>query len=284
VAHADEALDRSNLEARAYELRGTLNYYRLLLQLPGDEGRQDELFEGAKSDLSTAIRFDPLLASAHATLSHVHFREGDNNSGVLAAQTAYQTDMFLESAELVLWRLFNGALEQGSFVRAREWCTEGLRRFADDYRLASCELRLMWSPYVDDPDVDAAWALVERVDSLAPDSRREGQRVRNEMIAAGVIARAAQRQSSDALRDSASAVLQRATAAVTPQLDPTRETLPIAAYSWILIGDRERAVSLLQQHAAVDPQFYESARGEATSWWWRDVADHPKFRSIMGLN
>ena len=136
----------------------------------------------------------------------------------------------------------------------------------------------------DDPDIAAAWAVVEKVDSLAPPARREGQRVRNEMIIAGVIARAANRQSNAALRDSARSVLERATAAVTPQLDPTRETLPIAAYSWILIGEHERAVTVLQQHAAADPGFYDSTRGEATSWWWRPIDDHPKFRAITGAN
>ena len=284
VAHAEKALELSNTEARAYELRGTTNYYRRLLQLAEDAGEEDRLMESARADLERAVGFDRLLASAHATLSHLYYSEGDTNSGMLAAQMAYTTDMYLESAPLVLWRLFNGALEQGSFVTAREWCTEGTRRFPDDYRLASCDLRLMWTPHVADPDIAAAWAIVEKVDSLAPPARQEGQRVRNEMIMAGVIARAANRQSNEALRDSARSVLERATAAVTPQLDPTRETLPIAAYSWILIGEHERAVTVLQQHAAADPGFYDSTRGEATSWWWRPIDDHPKFRAITGAN
>jgi TolB-like protein len=280
VRHADEALRRSNTEARAFEMRGTLNYYRQLLRVAEDAGREQALVQSARSDLTTAIRFDPLLASAHATLSHLYAAEGDINSAVLAAQTAYQTDMYLESAELVLWRLFNGLLEQGSFVRARSWCNEGLRRFPDDYRLASCELRLMITPEVEQPDVDSAWATFERVQGLVPEPRREGQRVRNEMIVAGVIGRVARQRSDAALADSARAVLNRATAAVTPALDPGRETLPIAAFSWIQIGDHDRAIATLQQHAAADPQFYASTRGEATSWWWREVQSDPRFIAL----
>jgi TolB-like protein len=283
VRQADDALQRSSTAARAYELRGTANYYRYLLKVAPDTRTEEVLFASAKADLERAIAFDPLLASAHATLSHLYFTETESTSGVLAAQKAYETDMFLENADLVLWRLFNGTLEQGSFAAARRWCTEGQRRFPDDFRLASCELRLMVTPQVDSPDIDAAWAVLERVDDLAPPNRKESQRVRNEMIVAGVIARVADRGGNPVLRDSARVVLQRATAAVTPTLDPNRETLPIAAYSWLLMGERDRAVQLLQQHAAADPQYYATTRGE-NSWWWRSLEADPRFRHLIGLN
>ncbi|CAN5758952.1 hypothetical protein BH23GEM9_BH23GEM9_37750 [soil metagenome] len=283
VTLAGDALRRSPTAARAYELRGSANYYRFLLRVESDARTEERLLAGAKDDLMKAVAFDPLLASAHATLSHLHFVEADNSAGVLAARKAYETDMFLENAELVLWRLFNGTLEQASFADARKWCDEGIRRFPADFRLGSCNLRLMVTPNVQRPEIDAAWAALERIDSLAPPNRKESQRVRNEMIVAGVIARVADIGSNPALRDSARSVLLRATSAVTPALDPNRETLPIAAYSWLLLGDANRAVELLQQHAAVDPQAYGTSRGENV-WWWRSLESDPRFRALIGMN
>lgn len=281
IRHADEALARSNTAARAYELRGTASYFRWLLRVASSTAEQDALLASAKTDLLSATQFDQRLASAHATLSHLYASEGDITSGVLSAQKAYETDMFLESAELVLWRLFNGTLEQGSFARAQQWCDEGRRRFPGDYRLQSCSLRLMVTPHVREPEIDEAWRLAAQVEELAPEPRRERQRVQNELLVAGVIARVGTIRNRPPLADSARAVLTRAAALVTPQLDPTRELLAVEAYSWILLGERDRAATLIQQHAAADPQHYSSSDGVA--WWWRDIEGHPRFRAAMGL-
>jgi TolB-like protein len=283
VGYATEALRRSRTSARAHELRGSLNYYRWLLRLEPDSRQAEALFASARTDLETAVRFDQLLASAYATLSHLRFAEADDAGGVLAAQKAYETDMYLENANTVIWRLFNGNLELGDFAKARHWCDVGVSRFPNDFRLASCELRLMSTPGIERPSIDAAWAVLERVEELAPPNRKESERLRGEMALAGVIARVGRIESSTGLTDSARAVLLRASDRVTPALDPNREMLLIAAYSWSLIGDVERAVTHLQQYGAADPQFFARVRGES-DWWWRELQSHPKFRELFGLN
>jgi hypothetical protein len=283
VPHASEALRRSKTAARAYELRGTLHYWRWMLKVEPDAKTQEALLQSARVDLETAVRFDPLLASAHATLSHLQYTLDDVSSGVLAAQKAYEADMYLEVADLVLWRLFDGSLGLGNFSKAKTWCDEGVKRFPTDSRLVACPLNLMITPSVELPDIDSAWAIAARAAALAPAARAEAERVQNELLIAGVIARAARRQQSTALADSARAVLRRASAAAGPELDPTRSLLSLEAYVWVLLGDRERAVAALYQRAAADPHAYERTRGEK-SWWFRDLEDHPRYRQLIGLN
>jgi TolB-like protein len=284
LAHVDEAFRRSSTNARAFEARGTLTYWKVLGLKAAPDARTEEAWvRSAISDLETAVRFDPLLASAHGSLAFIYAASNDATGAVLAAQKAYEADMFLENAPLILRRLFQGSLDLETFPRARTWCDEGVRRFPNDYLTVACQLRLMVTPAVDRPDIDSAWAIARRVEELAPPARKERQRVQNEMTVAGAIARAGSILNQPRLGDSAQAVLMRASAAATPDIDPTRELLGIAAYSWLLLGDREQAVRLLEQHAAADPQRYTGGQ-EARSWWWRDLEGHPRFRSIVGLD
>jgi TolB-like protein len=283
LAHANEALRRSKTAARAYELRGTLSYFRWMLKVESDAKAQEALLQNARVDLETAVKYDPLLASAHATLSHLQIQLDDVSSAVLAAQKAYEADMYLEVADLVLWRLFNGSLGLGNFSKAKSWCDEGVRRFPTDSRLVACPLHLMMTPSVELPDIDSAWAIAARAAALAPSARAEAERVQNEMLVAAAIARTARHQQSTTLADSSRAVLRRAAASAGPELDPTRSLLSLEAYVWVLLGDKERAVGALYQHAAADPQAYARTRGE-TSWWFRDLEDHPRYRQLIGLN
>jgi TolB-like protein len=276
----EEALRRSNTAARAYEMRGTFNYFTWLLRVTTDPAEHEALLQSARADLEMAVRFDPLLASAHATLSHLYTQD-DVSSAVVAAQKAYDADAYLEVADLVLFRLFTGSQDLGNFTSARRWCDEGRRRFPEDYRFVQCELRQMITPGVDRPDVDLAWRLLARQEEFVPEPRRAYERARAEMMVAGAIARAA-RTGSPALQDSARAVLDRARAQVTPQLDPVGDLLGVEAYIRVLLGEKERAVGLLQQQLAANPLLFSRTRGEV-SWWWRDLQDQPRFREMVGL-
>jgi TolB-like protein/tetratricopeptide (TPR) repeat protein len=282
VKHADEALRRSRTAARAYDLRGTLNYFRWVQKFEHDAAAQEKLLQQARVDLETAVRYDPLLASAHSTLSHLHYTLDDLSTGLVAAQKAYEADMYLEVANDVLWRLFNGSVGLGNFSKARTWCDEGLKRFKTDSRLVACRLWLMITPGVGpgEVDIDTAWAITARAKALAPSKR--GEHLRNEQLVAGAIARAAKREQSAALADSARAVLRRAASAITAELDPTRSLLLEEAYVWVLLGDKEKAVDVLYQHAAADPHAYRH-HGE-TSWFFRDLESDPRFRELFGLD
>jgi TolB-like protein len=282
LTHVEEAFRRSNVHARAYEARGTLMYWKAFgMKAAPDRRTEEEWIRSAIQDLEAAIRFDRLLASAYSSLSFI-LSGDDPNGAVTNAQRAYEADMYLENAPVVLRRLFQGVLDQGSYARAREWCEEGIRRFPQDHMIQACQLRLMVTPEVRQPSIEEAWRVAELVHELAPPSRKQRELVQNQMVVAGVIARVGSIENRLPLADSARAVLDRARAAVTTEIDPSRELLAIEAYSWLLLGEKDRAVSLLEQHAAADPQRYARSN-EGVSWWWRDLEGHPRFRSLIGL-
>jgi eukaryotic-like serine/threonine-protein kinase len=289
LSHSEEALRRSRTSARALEMRGASNYLKWLFRVMPDALQAERLFESAKADLLNAVRFDRSLASAHAMLSHVYYQTDELTEAVLAAQNALDADAFLESAPVVIWRLFIGNLELANFAPAQRWCDEGRRRMPDDFRFVKCRLWLMITPGVESPSIDTAWALLARQDSLTPAPQAEIERVLGEMFVAGAIARAARHAERTVgvlpleLHDSASAVLRRAANRATEEIDPTRALLQYEAYVSLLLGDKRRAMDLLNQRFAAVPLLREQWRG-STSWWWRELETEPRFRELIGLN
>lgn len=277
VAFADEALDRRRTDARALSIRGTLKYYHWLLNVTPDADARARLLADATTDLESAVQFDRTLADAHATLSHLRYQD-NLTSAVIAAREALAADAYLEVADLVLWRLFNGSLDIENFQYARQACADGQRRFPEDYRFVTCELRLLTTPAIEPRqiDVDAAWRLLARQDSLTPEARRPFERARSTLIVGGAIARTG-------AVDSARAVLDRTRNSITPQVDPTQELVLVEAYMRILSGEKDRAIDLLQQIAAANPEAFQRNRGEV-AWWWRDLASDPRFRRLAGLD
>jgi TolB-like protein len=275
VASAERALSLNRTYGRALEIRGTLHYLKWLMRVESNVTDQDRLLSIARSDLETAVKYDPTRASAFATLSHLYYRD-DVASAVLAATRAYEQDAYLEVADVVLWRLFNGSLELNNLSRARDWCSEGARRFPADYRFVSCNLRLMVTPFVARPDPDSAWLVLDRQDALTPPHLLDLEHIRGELTVGGVIARAG-------LTDSARAVVDRASPRITPAIDRTNELLLLEAYMRVLTGEKDRAVDLLTRYASIDPQQFERARGEV-QWWWRDLESDARFRRLFGLD
>lgn len=272
IEHAEHAIRRSRTSARALELRGTLRYWKWLLQITPDPAVQEALLRDAGADLEAAVRYERSLASAHATLSHYYYQKPDVASAVVAAQRAYDEDAYLEVADLVLWRLFGGSLDMGNWTPAIRACAEGARRFPEHYRFQVCQIRLMATPAVE-PDVDQAWRLLAAQDSLAPEHVAQFEHVKALLTIGAVIARA-----GDA--DSARAVLDRAGALVAPELDPNRELLLVEAYSRMLLGERERAIDLVVAYEAAVPGNF-SPDG-AVLWWWRPLQGDPRFQAVLG--
>jgi len=274
IDYANQALALDRTNARALEVRGTANYFHWLLRVTPDAEEQAALKDSAQADLEAAVRFDGTLASAYATLAHLY---GQDNVAeeVVAATRAYDEDAYLENANLVLWRLFNGSMNLGNFNNARQWCNEGNRRFPDDYRFVSCQLRLLTASGTD-PDVDRAWALLARQDSVVPPSRQPFERVRGELLVGGVLARAHQ-------QDSARAVINRAAQQLTPEFDPTQELVLTEAYVRLLNGNQDRSVDLLTRYAAAHPDAFTSNEGEI-QWYWRDLQNNPRARKLFGLD
>jgi serine/threonine-protein kinase len=272
LAHAQRALDLAPNDGEALELKGTLEYASWLFERPPDPGEAGRLLEQARSDLEESTRVDPTLASAHSTLSHLYYQVDDVPAVVLAARRAYEEDAYLELADVILWRLFNASLDLEQFPQAERWCLEGAKRFPQNYRFVFCQLMLLVTP-TQQPDVDLAWELAARIDSLAPEQWADYEHVDGLMTVAGVIARAG-------LPDSGRAVLARARPMVTHEIDPEQSFLSREAFVLMLLGDHDQAVEVLKRYVAANPGHFEG--GGSIGWMWRPLQSHPGFQELVG--
>ena len=273
VATADRALAIEPNDAEALEVRGTAQYWHYVLDVTPNPKDAAALLQAAQRDLEAAVKLDPGLASAHATLSHLYYNEpGGVVSAVLEARLAYAADAFLSSAPEVLWRLFLGSYDLEQLTQARGWCDEGVRRFPSDYRFAECRLWALTMEGVE-PSVPEAWRLVDAEARLAPESRREYQRHRAMMIVGAVLARAH-------LADSARAVLLRAR--MSAEADIGHDLPFVEAYSRTVVGDSSEAIALLGKLVAgASSAGTAGAADWATYWWWRGLQARPDFQALV---
>lgn len=266
LKHAEDALGISAREPRALELRGTLRYFKWLLNATPDAREREQLRADARKDLETAIGLDASLAGAHNTLSHLLYNE-DTASALVEARLAYEADAYLEVAGDVVWRLFYGNFDLENFTQSMEWCRTGAQRFADDYRFAYCKLRLMASPGLE-PDVKEAWRLAARIDSLAPAPKKAFEQARALMAVGGVLARTQQ-------GDSARAVLLRARNLVTVDIDPGYDLLFFEAHMRLLLGEKDVAFDLLRRGVLANPD-QAHPRGRPLPWMYRELQSHAR--------
>ncbi len=278
IAHAQRALEIEPNHPPALALRGTLRFEQYKLKVTPDPAEQQDLLSSARKDLESAVQADPTLAAAHVTLSYLYYEPGirDVSSALLAAQRGYEQDAYLDRADRLLLRLFWGHIDLEQFTPARRWCAEGAKRFPSSRGFISCQLWLMVTPAVP-PDVDGAWALLSRYDSLTPaGSRLTWQRLEKEMLVAGVLARGD-------LPDSARSVLAGTRARVTTEIDPHQSLLPVDAYVLTLLKEADEAIDLLKRYVAANPE-HDFPATAGTVWWWRDLRGHPRFKEITGGN
>ena len=269
VEHANRALAIDPDNAPALEHRGTLNLFRAAATGPAPEEMQ-RLMSVARTDLEAAVRQDPSLATAHAMLSFMFAGMADNVSAVLSARRALEEDAYLRGADRIYDRLFYAQYELEQFRDASQWCDEGNRRFGDNYRFAECRLWLMATPS-GEPDVDAAWQWLARLDSLSPESLRPFKHGVGRIMVAGVLRKAS-------LPDSASNVL----AAVnhSEEVDPQRQLFVYEAAIRASTGDPDGALEALRRWAAATPGS-TLGPGAELHWWWRELRSRPEFQAFV---
>jgi len=268
LAYSNDALEIDPASARALALRGTLTHWLYRREVTPDPERQAALLDSAQADLEAAVAADPTLASAHEELSSLYYARKDNFSALAAARRAYEEDAYLERANAILDRLFWTHYDLQQFVDAERWCSEGARRFADDARFVECQLWMMITPHAA-ADVERAWALSQRFDSLTPPGA-EFYRRRCRLIVGGVIGRAG-------LTDSANAVLRRARAGLA--VDDDQELAGYEAVMRTVMGDYDEAITLLRRYVALNPEHSFDVDGDL-HWWWRPLRDQPGFATV----
>jgi serine/threonine-protein kinase len=271
LTQAERALRIDPKNADALELRGTLRYWRWLLNLAPDSREAAQLLSDAERDFRASVGANPAQATAWTSLTHLLFAKGEIGEAKLAALKAYEADPYLKTANLTVWRLFQASLDLQDGVEARHWCNEGGKRFAEDARFAECRLWL-YVLKAERTDVPEMWTVLAEYERLSPQNLREYRRLYGQMILAMGVARAG-------LADSARAVAGRSRA--DAQLDPTRDLTYLEAIVRTLTGDREEVFRLLSTYLATNPQLRESfARDQ--SWYFRDLRDDPKYKAIVG--
>lgn len=267
---ADAALERNPRSAGAREARGTLLYYRWILDLDTTPEERSALLDRAQSDLETAVDLDPTRASALNTLSSLFYERKDRVSAALRAREALQADAYLSDVDQTYGRLFWSHYDLGQFAQAERTCREAAARFREDPDLQRCQLWMMVTPTAN-PDPERAWQLLARIDSLTPPDQRPFQHRMTQMIVGGVLARAN-------LPDSARSVLVDARGG--PDVDPNQELYGFEAIFRTMLGDHDEAVRRLRQYVAGNPDHsFLQVEGDL-HWWWRPLRDHPDFASV----
>ncbi len=268
---ADRALQLGPEDPNAHELRGTLRYWRWLLNLsPGTE-EAAKLLSGAEADLRRSVELNPSQATAWNSLSHLLMAKAEIAEAKLAALRAYEADPYLRDANTTIWRLFQSSLDLEDAVESAHWCDEGKRRFPGDPRFAECQL---WMFALKDvkPDVPKAWQVLDEYVRLSPPQQRDFLKLRGQMLVTFALARAG-------LPDSARAVAVRSRP--EPDQDTDRELTYFEALLRGMLGDLDEAFRLLGTYIAVNPQVRESIARDDT-WWMRDLRKDPRWRALVG--
>lgn len=272
MGHAARALALDPDDPDALELRGTLRYWRYLLNLVSGPEESKRTFDAAEADLRASVAANPEQASAWTSLSHLLTnKEGAIAEAKLAALRSYEADPYLTNANLTVYRLFATSLELEDQIEARNWCETGRARFPEDYRFAECELLLLVPPD-DTPDLTGAWDDLERFVELSPPEMAEFNRAKGQMLIAIGLARAE-------LPDSARAVARRAR--VPTSVDPLREITFFDALVHQWVGDFDEAFRLLGLYLAVNPGQVDGFAAD-DSWWWEDLRQDPRWAALVG--
>ncbi len=272
LALADSSLARDPRYAIAHQIRGTVQYQRWALGLTPDPQTADSVFKDAKDELDQATTLDPQLASAWNTLSVVYSQIPDQVGANLAARRALEADEFLRSAESVLTRLYATSYDLEQFREAIRYCEQGHHRFPDNPTFTECTLWLMAAPRALTPEPDSAWKVMDSHLAMLPEASRPWTRIQDQLLVAGVLARAQ-------MPDSAKAVIARSKAG--PDIDPERELLGIEALDWLALDDKKTAVERLRVYLTASPEHRAGWRW-TSHWWWRDLQDDPEFRHLIG--
>jgi eukaryotic-like serine/threonine-protein kinase len=271
MGHAVRALQLSPKDPDAFELRGTLEYVRWIMNLEPDQTKAAALLGDAEKDLRAAVEGNPRAGVAWSQLSHLLMGQSQTGEAKLAALKAYEADPYLTSAKQTVWRLFQASLDLEDKTEATHWCEEGRRRFPDYFRFTECQIWLFALKGVQ-PDVPKAWALLEEFVRLSPPNMRASQQLYGQMLVAIALARAG-------LKDSARAVAVRSRG--DAEIDPTRDQALIESLVRLILDEKEEALRLLSTYLATNPQFRASLARDQ-SWWFQSIRDDPRFKALAG--
>ena len=283
IEFANQALAIEPSDPEALAIRGTLRYWKHLLNVVHDEAEQERLLTQGREDLERAVDADPTLAGAWNILSHMKYTSGNIVSGVLDAQKAYDADAYLDAADAIVWRLYSGNFDLENWTEARKWCEIGRERFPHDPAFINCPLDLMAAGAIP-PDPELAWQIARTAEENAEPAHRAYERINAALSVGGVLAQAAQESTvpseKELLQDSALAVIDRAAAEISPDVDVADGLRWTEAKMRVIAGQEDRAIDLLGRLIARNPG-HAFGTGAEIGWEWRPLRDHPRFSELQ---
>jgi tetratricopeptide (TPR) repeat protein len=236
-----------------------------------DAAAANALLASAERDLTTAATTSTQPARAWNLLSHLRLNKGELAEAKLAAENAYTGDPYLTNVEATLLRLFLASLDLELRGEAEKWCAQLGSRFPTNYRAVECRLWLYALPAVRKPTMAEVWRAYDAYVNASPANLREFDRHKGRMMVGIAYLRAG-------LADSAKAIA--ASSVADPQIDPQRETVNLAAIIYAQSGDKERAISLLAQWYAANPQ-QRSSGAKDQAWWLEDLRSDPRYQALV---
>ena len=271
VDYASRAIALDPRNSRALELRGTLTYFRVQSGLVPDQAEAERVISEAERNLRDAVNINPRQATAWYALSVLEYGPGRKNvpEASAAARRAYEADSYLRAAPNILNRLWATSYDLEQFPDAIHWCNEGQRRFPSDPRFMRCRLYLMLTKAVD-PDPSEAWNLVSQMQKATPKQDWEYARREAQILVSIVLDRAK-------LTDSAHHVLAASHAG--SDIDPRGELMGLEALAHTFFGERDEAITQLEQYLTNYPD-HRAGFGKVNAWWWRDLQQDPRFKTL----
>ena len=122
------------------------------------------------------------------------------------------------------------------------------------------------------PDVAAAWRYADSTVALSSEQTRAYDRLYNDILVADVLARAG-------LGDSARRVLERSKG--DPSVDPQGDLAFLAAFTYVLLDDKPKAIDQLKTYLTSSPGRRESFKDDP-GWLFRDLQGEPAYQRLMG--
>lgn len=189
VAAANQALDRNERSAAAYEARGRVLVAQYHLTRP-DSAQSARLLKEAEADLKRATLLDPDRARAESMLSALYESQGRFADARQAAGRALAADAYLEDANQILVRLFETSFEVGDDEAAGQWCDEIRRGSSGRWPAAYCDLVLLGWRKNGKPDARKALYILETFGARDPAPLRALMQPRLSMLAGVALVRA----------------------------------------------------------------------------------------------
>lgn len=236
--YADRALALDPSNAAAYELRGGVKYWQVLIA-----DAPDTLIPHAELDLRSAIRLGGDRPRAESILSSVLQMNGRFAEARESAMRALEADAYLTDADQIVTRLFETSFELGDDAEAGRWCDEIRRRFGNRWPSAYCDLTLLaWSTH-GAPDPRKAIHILENFGTADPARMRAAMRPRLMMLTAAVLGRAR-------MRDSAEIMVKEA----RRQAPFDVELLMLEAGARSAMSDQQNAARVLREYLQKNPK------------------------------